>query len=561
MASSPQIQEALLHGSCSSLWDHSSERFFCPASKTNLSANYKYPCFVEFQQVFIVSITSNWSVQEKSLSEINQRIRDGSVRVVTADQMPELVDELGPAGAVREVDVVTTGTFGAMCSSGVFLNLGHSDPPIKILKAYLNKVEAYGGVAAVDLFLGATQPSIDRGIEYGGAHVIEDLVSGKQVEVEAEGAGTDCYPQLELETNLRLDDFNQATMVNPRNAYQKYNAATNSSDRTMHTYMGTLLPRYGNVHYSGAGVLSPISNDPNFDYIGVGTRIFLGGAQGYVIGSGTQHNPQSGFSTLMVTGDLKQMSNRYLRAATFHKYGPSLYIGIGIPIPILNERMAKNTAVRDRDILTNIVDYGIQRRDRPTVKVVSYEDLKSGSVEINGKEVNTSSLSSYYMAQEVADKLKDSILCGEFLLTQPAETLSRVGSARPMKQTREFPNVEDVMSRDVVTVREDIFIDEAAKAIVGGSFDHLPVISLDGRLKGIVTTWDISKAVANGKISLVSEIMTRKVHSAQPDEPIELAARKLDTYSISALPVVDKDNRVIGMITSNDLSRLFTGRR
>ncbi len=369
-------------------------------------------------------------MQEKSLSEINQRIRDGSVRVVTADQMPDMVDELGPAGAVREVDVVTTGTFGAMCSSGVFLNLGHSDPPIKILKAYLNKVEAYGGVAAVDLFLGATQPSIDRGIEYGGAHVIEDLVSGKQVEVEAEGAGTDCYPQLELETNLRLDDFNQATMVNPRNAYQKYNAATNSSDRTMHTYMGTLLPRYGNVHYSGAGVLSPISNDPNFDYIGVGTRIFLGGAQGYVIGSGTQHNPQSGFSTLMVTGDLKQMSSRYLRAATFHKYGPSLYIGIGIPIPILNERMAKNTAVRDRDILTNIVDYGIQRRDRPTVKVVSYEDLKSGSVEINGKEVNTSSLSSYYMAEEVANKLKDSILCGEFLLTQSAEHAAACGQCQ-----------------------------------------------------------------------------------------------------------------------------------
>ena len=516
---------------------------------------------MEFQQVFIVSLTTKGSVQEKSLSEINQRIRDGSVRVVTADQMPDLVDELGPAGAVREVDVVTTGTFGAMCSSGVFLNLGHSDPPIKILKAYLNKVEAYGGVAAVDLFLGATQPSIDRGIEYGGAHVIEDLVSGKQVEVEAEGAGTDCYPQLELETNLRLDDFNQATMVNPRNAYQKYNAATNSSDRTMHTYMGTLLPRYGNVHYSGAGVLSPISNDPNFDYIGVGTRIFLGGGQGYVIGSGTQHNPQSGFSTLMVTGDLKRMSSRYLRAATFHKYGPSLYIGIGIPIPILNERMAKNTAVRDRDIMTNIVDYGIQRRDRPTVKVVSYEDLKSGSVEINGKSVNTSSLSSYYMAEEVANKLKEAILCGEFLLTQSAEPLPLVGSARPMKQTREFPNVEDVMSRDVVTVREDIFIDEAAKAIVGGSFDHLPVISGEGRLKGIITTWDISKAVANGKISKVSEIMTRKVHSAQPDEPIELAARKLDTYSISALPVVDKDNRVIGMITSNDLSRLFTGRR
>ena len=318
-------------------------------------------------------------MQEKSLSKINERIRDGSACVVTAEEMPDLVDELGLAGAVREVDVVTTGTFGAMCSSGVFLNLGHSDPPIKIAKAWLNKVEAYGGVAAVDLFLGATQPSEDKGIEYGGAHVMEDLVAGKQIEVEAQGAGTDCYPQMELETTLRLEDLNQAIMVNPRNAYQRYNAATNSSDRTLHTYMGTLLPRFGNIHYSGAGVLSPISNDPNFNYIGMGTRIFLAGAKGYVIGPGTQHNPQNNFSTLMVTGDLKKMSSKYLRAATFHNYGPSLYLGIGIPIPVLNEKIAKSTSVRDRDITVTLTDYGIPRRDRPSLKIVTYEDLKSGN--------------------------------------------------------------------------------------------------------------------------------------------------------------------------------------
>lgn len=500
-------------------------------------------------------------MQEKTLSEINERIRDGSARVVTAEEMPDIVNELGTAGAVREVDVVTTGTFGAMCSSGVFLNLGHSDPPIKILKALLNKVEAYGGVAAVDLFLGATQPSEDRGIEYGGAHVIEDLVAGRQVEVEAEGAGTDCYPQMELETALRLEDFNQATMVNPRNAYQRYNAATNSSDRTMHTYMGTLLPRYGNIHYSGSGILSPISNDPNFDYIGIGTRIFLGGAQGYVIGPGTQHNPQNNFSTLMVTGDLKRMNTRYLRASTFHRYGPSLYLGIGIPIPVLNERIARNTAVRDCDIPVSIVDYGIQRRDRPTVRVVNYEILKSGSVELNGHEVPTSPLSSYYMAREIAETLKKSIEMGEFLPTQAVEPLPRVGSAKPMKQTKEFPNVEDVMSRDIVTVREDIQLNEAAKLIVGGSFDHLPVISERGALTGIITAWDISKAVANGRVSQISEIMTRRVYSARPDEPIELAARTLDTHRISALPVVDRENRVIGMITSDHISRLLARRR
>jgi len=500
-------------------------------------------------------------VQEKSLSEINERIRDGSARVVTAEEMPDIVDELGSAGAVREVDVVTTGTFGAMCSSGVFLNLGHSDPPIKISKALLNKVEAYGGVAAVDLFLGATQPSEDRGNEYGGAHVMEDLISGKQIEVEAFGAGTDCYPQMELETSLRLEDFNQAMMVNPRNAYQRYNAATNSSDRSMHTYMGTLLPRFGNIHYCGAGVLSPLSNDPNYDYIGVGTRIFLAGAQGYVMGSGTQHNPQNHFGTLMVTGDMKKMNNRFLRAATFHKYGPSLYLGIGIPIPILNERLARSTAVRDKDITVPVMDYGIARRDRPSLKMVSYEDLKSGMVEINGKEILTSSLSSFYMAREVARTLKEQVEKGEFLLSSAVEPLSRLGSSRPMKQTKESPNVGDVMSRDMVSVCEDIDIKEAASLIVSGLFDHLPVVSRDGRLTGIITAWDISKAVASGKSSRIGDIMTRRVYCVKSDEPIELAARTFDTHSISAMPVVDRDNKVIGMITSNHLSRLLARRR
>ena len=500
-------------------------------------------------------------MQEKSLSEINERIRDGSARVVTAEEMPDIVDELGLAGAVREVDVVTTGTFGAMCSSGVFLNLGHSDPPIKISRALLNKVEAYGGVAAVDLFLGATQPSEDRGIEYGGAHVMEDLVSGKQIEVDAFGAGTDCYPQTELETSLRLEDFNQAIMVNPRNAYQRYNAATNSADRTMYTYMGTLLPRFGNIHYSGAGVLSPLSNDPNSEYIGIGTRIFLAGAQGYVMGPGTQHNPQNNFSTLMVTGDMKKMSSRFLRAATFHKYGPSLYLGIGIPIPMLNEKLAKSTAVRDRDITVPVMDYGIARRDRPSLKMVSYEDLKSGMIELNGKEVTTSSLSSFYEAREVAGTLKGQVERGEFLLSSAVEPLARLGSSRPMKQTKESPNVGDVMSRDVVVVRDDIGVEEAARLIVSGSFDHLPVISRDGRLMGIITTWDISKAVAGGKSSRIGEIMTRRVYSVKEDEPIELAARTFDTHSISAMPVVDRDNKVIGMLTSNHLSRLLARRR
>jgi CBS domain-containing protein len=207
------------------------------------------------------------------------------------------------------------------------------------------------------------------------------------------------------------------------------------------------------------------------------------------------------------------------------------------------------------------VDYGIPRRNRPRLKTASYEDLKSGRVELNGREVPTSSLSSFYMAREVARTLQHWIERGDFLLTEAVEPLSRKGSARPMKQTKEMPKVEDVMSREVITVGEQIGLEEAARIIVNGDFDHLPVVSPDGKLMGIITAWDISKAVASGNVSKIREIMTRRVYSARPDEPIELAARTLDIHSISALPVVDKENRVLGMITSNHISRLLARRR
>ena len=99
---------------------------------------------------------------EKSLDLINARIRDGNARVVTADEMPAIVDELGEEGALEEVDVVTTGTFGAMCSSGAFFNFGHADPPIRMERIWLNDVEAYAGIAAVDAYLGATQEADPR---------------------------------------------------------------------------------------------------------------------------------------------------------------------------------------------------------------------------------------------------------------------------------------------------------------------------------------------------------------------------------------------------------------
>ena len=495
----------------------------------------------------------------KSLEEINERVRDGSVYVVSADEMTAIVAELGSEDAAREVDVVTTGTFGAMCSSGVWMNFGHSDPPIKMSQVWLNDVEAYTGVAAVDAFIGATQLSETRGLEYGGAHVIEDLVARKEVHMKAVGYATDCYPRRSVEAPISIVDLNEATMLNPRNAYQRYNVATNSTDRVLYTYMGTLLPRFGNATYSGSGTLSPIYNDPDYETIGVGTRIFLCGAQGYVVGNGTQHDPANSFGTLMVCGDLKAMSTDYLRAAILHKYGTSLYVGIGIPIPVLNEGIARKTAISDADIKTTILDYGVARRSRPELKTVSYGELKSGMIDLNGKEVRTSSMSSFFKAKEIATELAARIQKGAFELALPTARLPQQATQKPMKQLSAVPLVREVMLPSI-TVREAISVQEAAKIIVGKQVNHLPVISASNKLIGIVTAYDIAKAVARNKGDSLKGIMTRRVVTATPDEPIDLAARRLERHNISALPVIDHTNSVIGIITSEDLSKLLACR-
>ena len=347
--------------------------------------------------------------------------------------MKELVESSGIQVAYDEVDVVTTGTQGAMCSSGALINVGHAEPPIKIDKAWINDVPIPHPGAAVDLYIGAAVASETRGFEYGGGHVIEDLIAGKEVDFRATAYGTDCYPRTRVETTLTKGDLNQFILLNFRNGYQRYSCATNGRAETIYTYMGKLLPRYRNATYSGAGEISPLNNDPDYETIGLGTRIFLGGAPGYILGEGTQHNPRGQLGTLMVKGDAKQMSPEYINGASFTKYGPSIYVGLGIPIPILNKGIVEKVAIRDRDIPTDIVDYGVPSRNRPTLRETNYEELKSGRVEINGRSVKVTSMSSLKQAYKISNELKRWIEEGTFTLTKPIERLPLDTSIGPMK--------------------------------------------------------------------------------------------------------------------------------
>ena len=381
----------------------------------------------------------------KTYAEINEKIREGRAVVFTAEEIIEVVKEKGYQAAAKEVDVVTPATFGPMCSSGAFLNFGHSDPPIRMAKVWLNDVPAYAGVAAVDAYIGATELSETKGFAYGGAHVIEALVRGEKVQLKATSYGTDCYPRKEIQTFVGLKDLNQAYLFNPRNAYQNYSVAVNSSPRTIYTYMGTLLPNFGNATYSSAGELSPLLNDPYYRTIGIGTRIFLGGGIGYVAWEGTQHNPSqnrdpngiptSSAGTLALIGDLKRMKPEFLRAALFERYGVSMYVGIGIPIPILDEDILKQTAVSNREIRATVFDYSVPKRSKPNFGQVSYAELRSGSITVNDKKIPTAPLSSLYQARQIAGILKEWINRGEFCLTEPVQTLPEDSCVKPLAVT------------------------------------------------------------------------------------------------------------------------------
>lgn len=379
----------------------------------------------------------------KTVKEINERIRKGKAVVVNAEEMIEIVRKEGKVKAAQEVDVVTTGTFSPMCSSGLLFNIGQQPPVMKVSRLWLNNVPCYSGIAAVDAYLGATEPSEDDPLNkvhpgrfaYGGAHVMEDLLRGKAVHLRAQAYGTDCYPRRELDKDITLADLPNAVMLNPRNCYQNYNAAVNLTNRTIYTYMGPLKSNGSNVNYATSGALSPLFNDPYFRTIGMGTRIFLGGGTGYVIGEGTQHVqkpqrnergiPENPSGTLMLKGDFKKMNARYVRAQSIIGYGVSLALGVGIPIPMLNEEMAWFTGVSNEDISMPVKDYGY---DYPNgipreVTRVSFADLRTGQITVNEKKTDTVPVTSHSMSLEVADKLKEWILKGDFLLTEKQDDI------------------------------------------------------------------------------------------------------------------------------------------
>jgi uncharacterized protein (DUF39 family) len=378
----------------------------------------------------------------KSYEEINLKLKSGKAVVLTAEEVAKMALECTPEEIVQKVDVVTTATFGAMCSSGAIINFGHASPPIRMEKIRLNGVPCYEGLAAVDSYIGAAACDPDNPT-YGGAHIIQDLLEGKDVLLEAWGKGTVCYPRKHIRTKININTINEFTLFNPRNAYQNYSVAVNNTKKLIHTYMGTLLPNLQNATYSTSGELSPLLNDPEFRTIGLGTRIFLGGTQGFVVWPGIQFDtskpknefgiPVSNSGAIAVIGNLKEMSSEYLQAVYFDVYGVSMFVGIGIPIPILDAEMAKRVSINNSQIETTVLDYGTE--GTPKLGQVNYEELRSGTIKIAGKEISTAPVSNLEKARKIADELKKWLQNGDFEISKPVQMFPKNTSLKSLKDT------------------------------------------------------------------------------------------------------------------------------
>jgi putative methanogenesis marker 16 metalloprotein len=178
----------------------------------------------------------------------------------------------------------------------------------------------------IDLMVFGTSHSKENS-NYGGGHLLRDLVEGKEVLVETETDMGKSFTRA-----LRLEDH----IFSTRNAFKNYVAFVNPKNAPLPTIFSALdfPPNLACATVSGCGQLNPIKNDPNLETIGIGTRILINGAQGFVIGTGTRS--MASRPNLMGLADMHQMNPEYMDGFVTSA-GPECIGSWAVPIPVLNE--------------------------------------------------------------------------------------------------------------------------------------------------------------------------------------------------------------------------------
>lgn len=295
-------------------------------------------------------------MEKRSISQINEKIRKNEAVVLTAEEISLLINE-GEEPKFQDVDVITTGTCGLMSGTVAVFNLSLAEPGAfqKAHKIFLNGIPGFPGpcpnewLGKVDLMVYGTSHSLNDP-EYGGGFLFKDLLKGEEVKVELES-----IEGKSIETYVTLDDFETHRIIGTRMAFCNYTAFINPTQAPISSIFNAVDMEgpFKSISFSGCGELNPIQNDPQLHTICPGTKILLNGAEGLVMGEGTRSTPAK--PNLMLTADMKEMNHHYLGGFKTGA-GPEIFNTLALPIPVLNEKILKNTFIGNKDIELPIAD-------------------------------------------------------------------------------------------------------------------------------------------------------------------------------------------------------------
>lgn len=286
----------------------------------------------------------------KTIAEINKKIENGSVVVLTAKELCDIVRS-GRSISADDVDVVTTATRGIMSGTAAILSFPVADQGVfsHAERVFLNGVPAHAGpcpnehLGIVDVIVHGTAYA-DSG--YGGGHLFHDLVEHREIEVVVK------TPDKTIVTTTGIRDIPFARMLATRSAYKNYAAFVNPGE-TLSTIFSVADFR-GNCEeaaFGGCGEINPLEKD--LGTIGIGTRILMNGAVGYVIGEGTRSTDAR--RNLSAIADMHAMDGSYI-SGFVTSAGPDVINSVAIPIPILNEDILSRASRLDSEIELPIMD-------------------------------------------------------------------------------------------------------------------------------------------------------------------------------------------------------------
>lgn len=307
----------------------------------------------------------------KSIAQINERIRRGDAVVLTAQEVREVVTS-GQDLTLKDVDVVTTATRAIMSGTYAVMSFPIGEPCLftRAEQAWINGVPAGIGpcpnerLGIIDLMVFGTSHSKNRP-GYGGGHLFRDLVDGSDVQVEVETQGGKSFTK-----EIGLKDIPYARIFSTRNAFRNYVAFVNPGNAPLPTIFSALAfpPNLTCATVSGCGQLNPIQNDPKLETIGIGTRVLINGAQGFVIGTGSRS--MASRPNLLGLADMHLMNPEYM-GGFVTSAGPECIGSWAVPVPVLSENILENIKKMDKDIRLPIMDVNA----RQAICETSYEDV------------------------------------------------------------------------------------------------------------------------------------------------------------------------------------------